>query len=78
VERLVTLVDSRTIEVHHLKQFIDEETQNQQVTFHSHSLIDEAKDIGRKREKEIIIDALKEAAGNKKKAAEILGIHRTT
>lgn len=78
VERLVTLVDSRTIEVHHLKQFIDEETQNQQVTFHSHSFIDEAKDIGRKREKEIIIDALKEAAGNKKKAAEILGIHRTT
>ncbi|MEK4924408.1 helix-turn-helix domain-containing protein [Cytobacillus sp. FSL R5-0569] len=34
--------------------------------------------MGRKRERDLIIDTLRQVGGNKKKAAERLGIHRTT
>ncbi|WP_370874963.1 sigma 54-interacting transcriptional regulator [Cytobacillus purgationiresistens] len=78
VERLVTLVDSQTIEEHHLHRFIKEESETQPVTYQQPSLMETARDLGRQKEKELVIRALRDALGNKKKAAELLGIHRTT
>lgn len=76
VERLMTLVEKPLIDLTHLHTYIEE----QQTTSLTNvpSLIEEAKDIGRKKEKELIIDTLRQVGGNKKKAAEQLGIHRTT
>lgn len=93
VERLVTLVESPKIELHHLTDFIKGSPDliddgNGSASDHlvvetgdpisSNAIINEAKIYSDKKEKELIIKCLQAAGGNKSKAAEILGIHRTT
>ncbi|GHH98956.1 hypothetical protein AM1BK_24990 [Neobacillus kokaensis] len=82
IERLVTLVDGPVIDLKHLSISLKnaaEEKLNQQIPRNSTTtLIEEAKLEGNKKELEMILKALKNAGGNKSKAAEILGIHRTT
>jgi transcriptional regulator with PAS, ATPase and Fis domain len=82
IERLVTLVDGSIIHLHHLPIAI-KDIDNKKIILErkrpeAQTLIEEAKIEGNRREKEIILNALKNAGGNKSKAAEILGIHRTT
>jgi transcriptional regulator with PAS, ATPase and Fis domain len=78
IERLVTLVDGDVIDVGHLPITMWEKDVSVEKEPVVPSLIQEARNDGNKREKEVIVQALKNAAGNKSKAAEILGIHRTT
>lgn len=78
IERLVTLVDGDVIDIEHLPISMwakDVSIEKESVV---PSLLEEARNDGNKREKEVIVQALKNAGGNKSKAAEILGIHRTT
>ncbi len=83
IEQLVTLVEGNIIDVHHLPEMMKEKstalvTNNDLKDTQAISVIQEAKNIGKQKEKEMIIKVLKEAGGSKKKAAEMLGIHRTT
>ena len=80
IERLVTLVDGDVIDIHHLPSTMREKemSNEKELVVQPQSLLEEARNNGNKREKEVIIQALKNAGGNKSKAAEILGIHRTT
>ncbi|MDM5209371.1 sigma 54-interacting transcriptional regulator [Cytobacillus kochii] len=75
IERLVTLVEQPVIDITHIHTYLEEQPKS--ITKEP-SLIEEAKDMGRKRERDLIIDTLRQVGGNKKKAAERLGIHRTT
>ena len=81
VERLVTLIDGPVIDQHHLPEFMTKPgiplTTEREESRHP-SLIQEAKVISNQKEKEMIMNTLRETGGNKKKAAELLGIHRTT
>jgi len=56
----------------------DSRAEFQQPLLAAATVIEEAKQIGDQKEKELIIKALKSAGGNKSQAAKILGIHRTT
>ena len=78
VERLVTMVDGNVIDVHHLSSTMRVNYVPVEKERNAPSLIEVARDDGNKREKEVIVQALKNAGGNKSRAAEILGIHRTT
>jgi len=78
VERLVTMVDGNVIDVHHLPSTMRVNYVPVEKERNVPSLIEVARDDGNKREKEVIVQALKNAEGNKSRAAEILGIHRTT
>lgn len=78
VERLVTMVDGNVIDVQHLPSSMREQSIPIKKETVAPSLIETARNDGNKREKEVIVQALKNAGGNKSKAAEILGIHRTT
>jgi transcriptional regulator with PAS, ATPase and Fis domain len=82
IERLVTLVDGDSINVHHLpiaiKDYDNKELKVERKLPKTATLIDEARIQGNRKEKEIIINALRNAGGNKSRAAEILGVHRTT
>lgn len=83
IEQLVTLVDDPKIDKSHLPSPIKNREiytipKNDEENFKKQALISEAKSIGDRREKEMIIRTLRETGGNKKKAAELLGIHRTT
>ncbi|SEM76950.1 PAS domain S-box-containing protein [Mesobacillus persicus] len=78
VERLVTMVDGDVIDVQHLPVSMREESFTLEKNSTGPSLIEVARDDVFKREKEVIIQALKNAGGNKSKAADVLGIHRTT
>ncbi|MGG0716760.1 sigma 54-interacting transcriptional regulator [Robertmurraya massiliosenegalensis] len=81
VEQLVTLVDGKVIDYQHLPESIKktESSINAEVLqISAVGSIEEAKYLGHKREVELIIEALRKAGGNKSKAAELLGIHRTT
>jgi PAS domain S-box-containing protein len=79
IERIVTLVDGDVIDIQHLPTMLrDKEFSSEKNEHVVPSLIEEARNDGNKREKEVIVKALKNAGGNKSKAAEILGIHRTT
>ncbi|WP_412759190.1 sigma 54-interacting transcriptional regulator [Neobacillus mesonae] len=82
IERLVTLVDGQVIDLEHLPFPMKgpgarkiEQRIPQTV---APTLIQEVRMEGSRKEKEMILKALKNAGGNKSKAAEILGIHRTT
>lgn len=76
IEQLVTLVDGKVIEYHHLPDMLkSSETANTKV---DRGFLEEAKFLGNKKESELILEALKKAGGNKSKAADLLGIHRTT
>lgn len=48
------------------------------ITNHSLSVMEQAKLYGDQKEKELILNALRSSGGNKSRAAELLGIHRTT
>ncbi|WP_456279537.1 sigma 54-interacting transcriptional regulator [Bacillus sp. AK128] len=80
IERLVTLMDQNIIDLHHLPEAI--RAGNQYTIFYRDdvraSVLQEAKFLGDEREKEIIIESIRKAGGNKSKAADILGIHRTS
>ncbi len=76
IEQLVTLVDGKVIEYDHLPDMLKrlETTKPKE----ERGFLEEAKFLGNKKESELIHEALKKAGGNKSKAAELLGIHRTT
>ncbi|CAG9623235.1 sigma 54-interacting transcriptional regulator [Sutcliffiella rhizosphaerae] len=76
IEQLVTLTDGRVIDYHHLPEMLKSKEDFQQKI--NQGLLEEAKSIGNKRESELILEALNKAGGNKSKAADFLGIHRTT
>ncbi|PLR75929.1 sigma-54-dependent Fis family transcriptional regulator [Bacillus sp. V3-13] len=76
IEQLVTLVDGPVIELHHLPESIRGSSPS--ATKKTNSPIEEARLFGTNKEKELIVQVLKTAGGNKSKAAELLGIHRTT
>nr|WP_236719731.1 sigma-54-dependent Fis family transcriptional regulator [Neobacillus mesonae] len=82
IERLVTLVDEQVIDLEHLpipmKGPGARKIEQRIPQIVAPTLIQEAKMEGSRKEKEMILKALKNAGGNKSKAAEILGIHRTT
>lgn len=81
IEQIVTLVDSQEIHLVHLPHSIKEMQweQAEEVTdVKNVSLLEKAKSMGEQMEKESIIKALTHTGGNKTKAAEMLGIHRTT
>ncbi|MBX9974515.1 sigma 54-interacting transcriptional regulator [Cytobacillus firmus] len=81
VEQLVTLVDGKVIDNHHLPEMLKrtepfmKEGKDPSLAAGS---IEEARFLGNQRESELILDALRKAGGNKSKAADLLGIHRTT
>ncbi|KKI89562.1 Fis family transcriptional regulator [Bacillus sp. SA1-12] len=81
IERLVTLVDGPIIELkdllHSLTGF-EKRISKEATALNMKGVLEEAKLVGHEREKELIIKMLKNAGGNKSKAAELLGIHRTT
>jgi PAS domain S-box-containing protein len=80
IERMVTLVDRIIIEIEDLPVSFHNKIEEIQDTTPSQAptLIEEAKLEGNLKEKEIILQALRQAGGNKSSAANILGIHRTT
>ncbi|WP_019155966.1 sigma-54-dependent Fis family transcriptional regulator [Robertmurraya massiliosenegalensis] len=81
VEQLVTLVDGKVMDAHHLPESVKKteySTNKKMKQSSTIGSIEEAKYLGNKKEVELIIDALKKAGGNKSKAAALLGIHRTT
>lgn len=81
VEQLVTLVDGKVIDYRHLPDPMKRAEQPLKKVKELPSaanLIEEARFLGNQRESELILEALRNAGGNKSKAAERLGIHRTT
>jgi transcriptional regulator with PAS, ATPase and Fis domain len=80
IERIVTLIDRITIEITDLPLSFHNKIEEIQDTTPSlaPTLIEEAKMEGKLKEKEIVLQALRQAGGNKSSAADILGIHRTT
>ncbi|MDD9310142.1 sigma 54-interacting transcriptional regulator [Cytobacillus firmus] len=78
VEQLVTLVDGKVIDYHHLPEMLKNPEPTLKKVERSAGSIEEAKLLGSQRESEIILDALRSAGGNKSRAADLLGIHRTT
>ncbi|WP_166000796.1 sigma-54-dependent Fis family transcriptional regulator [Bacillus sp. Cs-700] len=80
IERVVTLIDEPVIGKDHLNGLfrVKEDSEKHIPDEKTLSLLEEAKRVGKDREKETIVQAIKDAGGNKTKAAERLGIHRTT
>ncbi|KAF0819613.1 Transcriptional regulator [Bacillus sp. ZZV12-4809] len=78
VEQLVTLVDGKVIDYHHLPEMLKKPEATLKIEALAAGSIEEAKLLGSQRESEIILDALRRAGGNKSRAADLLGIHRTT
>ncbi|GGC84176.1 sigma-54-dependent Fis family transcriptional regulator [Thalassobacillus devorans] len=78
LEKLIVLVDDSIIGVHHLPVDIMGKEKPEELPDNSITLIHQAKTIGDEKERELICDALRNTGGNKSKAAEQLGIHRTT
>ncbi|MGN7175592.1 sigma 54-interacting transcriptional regulator [Cytobacillus sp. SAFR-174] len=78
VEQLVTLVDGKVIDYHHLPEMLRNPEPALKKVDRAAGSIEEAKLLGSQRESEIILDALRKAGGNKSRAADLLGIHRTT
>lgn len=78
VEQLVTLVDGKVIDYHHLPEMLKKPEPVLKKENPAAGSIEEAKLLGSQRESEIILDALRSAGGNKSRAADLLGIHRTT
>ncbi|MBY7144299.1 sigma 54-interacting transcriptional regulator [Virgibacillus sp. NKC19-3] len=79
IEKIVVLVDGDIIDSHHLPEImIDNEILKETSQYEQATLIKQMKDLGDEKEKELIQRILKETKGNKSKAAEKLGIHRTT
>jgi len=74
VERAVILCKGERIEVDDLPEFFKEINKNQKKVKDNLSL----KEIVKLSEKELIEKVLKECRGNRKKAAQVLGINRTT
>ncbi|SEA34292.1 PAS domain S-box-containing protein [Thalassobacillus cyri] len=78
LEKLVVLVDDTFIDVSHLPAFLKQKEAVKVQNNESISPILQAKNIGNAKEKELIRTVLRKTGGNKTKAAEKLGIHRTT
>ncbi|GLB60264.1 sigma-54-dependent Fis family transcriptional regulator [Cytobacillus sp. NCCP-133] len=81
VEQLVTLVDGKVIDYRHLPDMLKgagPSVKKGKKAPSAAGSIEEAKLLGNQRESELILHALRKAGGNKSKAADLLGIHRTT
>ncbi|TQR11394.1 sigma-54 interaction domain-containing protein [Psychrobacillus lasiicapitis] len=75
IEKVVILTDGNVIDSHHLPNYIKGQHFS---SIPSLSPINQLKEEDDNKEKEIIIQAMKDSGGNKSKAADRLGIHRTT
>ncbi len=82
LEKIISMTDEREIGIDHLpekiKKAVFEKNHAPEWDTEGSSLIEQIKDKRDEREKELIISILKKAEGNKSKAAEMLGVHRTT
>ena len=76
IEHIVIMTDKDIIDISDLPNVMRNQ-QSEDIDIDS-SLIEQFKSIGEKEEKQLILQTLKEAGGNKSKAASNLGIHRTT
>ncbi|WP_246206655.1 sigma-54-dependent Fis family transcriptional regulator [Virgibacillus ihumii] len=79
IEKLVVLVEERTIKLKHLPKYMVENngTGNHQGSENA-NLIHNIKSVEQNKEKEIILSAMQKNKGNKSTTAKDLGIHRTT
>ncbi|MFJ5770908.1 sigma-54 interaction domain-containing protein [Psychrobacillus sp. NPDC093180] len=75
IEKVVILTEENIIDSHHLPNYIKRQHFSQIPTL---SPINQLKKEEDNKEKEMLIQSLKESLGNKSKAADRLGIHRTT
>lgn len=75
IEKVVILTDGNIIDSHHLPNYIKRQHFS---PIPIQSPINQLKKEEDNKEKEMIIQSLEESAGNKSKAADKLGIHRTT
>ncbi|SEI00908.1 PAS domain S-box-containing protein [Halobacillus karajensis] len=79
LEKLVVMVDEDMIDTNHLpEEFIREERRKSPMEESSYSLFHQVKNEKMERERDLIEKTLKQTDGNKTKAAQQLGIHRTT
>ncbi len=80
IEHVVTMTDKNHIELDDLPAMIRNSPSYAQQIAHvnGNSLVDQFKTKNEYIEKVLILQALNNAQGNKSKAAELLGIHRTT
>ncbi len=76
IEHIVIMTDKDIIDISDLP-IVMRNQQSEDIDTAS-SLIEQFKSIGEEEEKQHILQTLKEAGGNKSKAASKLGIHRTT
>ncbi|WP_156520796.1 sigma-54-dependent Fis family transcriptional regulator [Oceanobacillus sp. Castelsardo] len=76
IEKLLILTEEQTIDTFHLPNYIkNREIHNQNMNFPPLHKVKQEENL---KEKELILRMLQETGGNKTKAAEKLGIHRTT
>ncbi|HWO77830.1 MAG TPA: sigma 54-interacting transcriptional regulator [Bacillus sp. (in: firmicutes)] len=72
------LEQAETIGLYHSSVFDSEEKTAYHAAGNNRPLLEQAKSIHAKKEKEAIMEVLEKTGGNKSKAARLLGIHRTT
>ncbi|UOR11450.1 sigma-54-dependent Fis family transcriptional regulator [Halobacillus amylolyticus] len=78
LEKLAILVDGNTINTHHLPDYMRDKKTVRQESSDNATLMKQARNLGDEKERELIRTVLRKTGGNKSKAAEQLGIHRTT
>lgn len=77
VEHAAIMTDQEIIDVEHLPQVIERQTVEDK-RIDTASVLEQIKSTQEEGEKQLIVQMLDKASGNKTKAAKLLGIHRTT